>query len=1117
MRIAATVRRARTVWVLTAAAAIPAAVTVAPAAAGATQGSGPVHGCVNVKTRALTIPAGTGGCGAGTRSLSWQAAGPAGPAGLPGSGATVKGLPESPNQLVFDGQHLWADVFFSNSVFEINPGDRTIIRSLTGGSYGFDSPTTMTVGDGDLWLLNSGDNSITEIRTSDGRFVRKLSGAKYGFTAAAKLAVADGHLWVTSPSADSVTEIKASDGAIVRKLSGGKYGFNSPSAVDFAGGHLWVANQAGNSITEINPGNGAFMRRLEGMTGPVVLASAGSELWVLGQNGDPFGPGIAFEVNADSGAVSRRVTGAAIHLGAPAFAVVAGDKLWVASNFTDLNIGQVSEIDTSSDTFVRSLPGTTNQSDLAYDGRHLWATGEFLTEFPADTAATPGPAIRGCIDAKTRALTIPAAGAGCGSGSEAIGWQQDGPAGPPGEDGQPAVLSAASYHFSSPDSATVAAGRIWVTSARGNSVTELDPADNSLVRVLAGSRYGFSAPVAATANGNRIWIANLDGDSVTEINTGTGALVKVISGTQYGFDQPISLTFDNGAVWVANAKGNSVTEISAADGSLVRIISATADQFSQPLAIAGDSAGLWVANSKGDTVTELSASDGSLIRVLPASDGFSDPVGIAADSSHVWVTSKVAANFTLGGNITELNASDGSLVGNQSPANATSEGINPEGVADDGSHVWVTDIGGNNAVSELDATGGGYLRTINTTGGDDGGTDGFDFRSAFPAGLVSFGGHLWVTNPGSDTVTVWPQFNAAAPEARQVNACVDNSTRAVTVPAAGSGCPASATTITWNIPGPAGPGVDAGIGPLLSSEQYQLNDPAAMISVGTDLFVANTGGNSVTEIDGTDGSLIRVIQGPSYAFSKPSALISDGGHIWVANTGGNSVTEFNASDGSLVRVVADPGDEFSQPSALVSDGSHIWVTSGGGFSGGNVVTEISASDGSLVRVVQGSSYGFFKPDALAFDGSNIWVANRFDDSVTEISAADGSFIRTVGSNGSSYELSLPDAMVFDGSHIWVGNTGSATLTEINVTDGTLAGTHQGTCVQGGDGLTFDGSHLWTACRGVAELDLQGNVIGPEGDPNDLGIEFADAVAVTGGHAWVANVDPDASIAELPAG
>ena len=98
-----------------------------------------MRGCVNVKTRALTIPASTG-CGAGTRSLSWQATGPAGPAGVPGSGLTVPGIPFFTDWVVFDGQHLWADGLDSNSVIEVDPGSRTIMRTLSDSSYGFNSP-----------------------------------------------------------------------------------------------------------------------------------------------------------------------------------------------------------------------------------------------------------------------------------------------------------------------------------------------------------------------------------------------------------------------------------------------------------------------------------------------------------------------------------------------------------------------------------------------------------------------------------------------------------------------------------------------------------------------------------------------------------------------------------------------------------------------------------------------------------------------------------------------------------------------------------------------------------------------------------------------------------------
>ncbi len=86
---------------------------------------------------------------------------------------------------------------------------------------------------------------------------------------------------------------------------------------------------------------------------------------------------------------------------------------------------------------------------------------------------------------------------------------------------------------------------------------------------------------------------------------------------------------------------------------------------------------------------------------------------------------------------------------------------------------------------------------------------------------------------------------------------------------------------------------------------------------------------------------MRVVTDPS--FNKPSALVSDGSHIWVTNEGGNSVTELSASDGSLVRVVQGTTYAFNHPDALAFDGSNIWVAN----RFGDTMTEVSAADGRL--------------------------------------------------------------------------------------------------------------------------------------------------------------------------
>jgi hypothetical protein len=43
------------------------------------------------------------------------------------------------------------------------------------------------------------------------------------------------------------------------------------------------------------------------------------------------------------------------------------------------------------------------------------------------------------------------------------------------------------------------------------------------------------------------------------------------------------------------------------------------------------------------------------------------------------------------------------------------------------------------------------------------------------------------------------------------------------------------------------------------------------------------------------------------AFSGPASVAVSGTHVWIANMSGDSVTELNASNGSLVRVITNGG------------------------------------------------------------------------------------------------------------------------------------------------------------------------------------------------------------------
>ena len=63
-----------------------------------------------------------------------------------------------------------------------------------------------------------------------------------------------------------------------------------------------------------------------------------------------------------------------------------------------------------------------------------------------------------------------------------------------------------------------------------------------------------------------------------------------------------------------------------------------------------------------------------------------------------------------------------------------------------------------------------------------------------------------------------------------------------------------------------------------------------------------------------------------WGFNDPVAIASGSTHVWVANYDGNSVTEFSASTGALVKLISGSRYGFNGPDAIALDGNHVWVT-----------------------------------------------------------------------------------------------------------------------------------------------------------------------------------------------
>ena len=163
-----------------------------------------------------------------------------------------------------------------------------------------------------------------------------------------------------------------------------------------------------------------------------------------------------------------------------------------------------------------------------------------------------------------------------------------------------------------------------------------------------------------------------------------------------GFSGPFSPASDGTHVWIAN-QNDSVTELNAVTGAQIQVLSGPSYHFGfgagtdENDAISDDGVHVWVANPGTNSVTELDASTGALVQVLSGPGyGFVDPFGVSSDGTHVWVTNQgngQGGSQASGGWVTELDASTGALV--QVLSDASYGFVLPTAITSDGTHVWV--------------------------------------------------------------------------------------------------------------------------------------------------------------------------------------------------------------------------------------------------------------------------------------------------------------------------------------------------------------------------------------------------------------------------------------------
>ncbi len=316
-----------------------------------------------------------------------------------------------------------------------------------------------------------------------------------------------------------------------------------------------------------------------------------------------------------------------------------------------------------------------------------------------------------------------------------------------------------------------------------------------------------------------------------------------------------------------------------------------------------------------------------------------------------------------------------------------------------------------------------------------------------PSGLAYGGGHLWVTNQANNSLT-------------EVNPSTGAWIKTITNRADGLDQPAAIIDVGADLFVVNGGGsvteLLAQNGSLVgkaSGPTYGFDNPVAVAVAGTQLYVLNAGQpaaspavpGSITVIDAGTRSLLGIISGPMFSFDDPAALTTWHHDVFVADEAANAVTEIHTTTNSLVKVITDPG--LSAPDGIAAAQGHVWVAD----SGSSAATEIDAATTTVLGTFDDSdgAYGFDDPSVSIANKSNVFIATPFGTSpmVTRLSASTGAPKWYMCNTNGPYYFSDLSAFAFVGDHLWVASRSGAnnphpdaatgSLTELYATSGAL--------------------------------------------------------------------------------
>jgi sugar lactone lactonase YvrE len=303
-----------------------------------------------------------------------------------------------------------------------------------------------------------------------------------------------------------------------------------------------------------------------------------------------------------------------------------------------------------------------------------------------------------------------------------------------------------------------------------------------------------------------------------------------------------------------------------------------------------------------------------LTTAVSTMEGLAGVSGITTDGTNLYITD------TVNNTIQQIVISTGAVTTLAGAALFNS----PQGITTDGTNLYVADTD-NNTIRQI-VISTGAVTTLAGTAGSSGSADGVGAAALFnaPQGITTDGTYLYVTDSANNTIRRISIYTGIAPQ--------------FTGQVAGKVITLAGTA------GSSGSADGIGTAALFYSPQGITMD-------GTNLYVADTGNHTIRVIAISTGVVVTLVGtagssgsadgvGAAARFNSPQGITTDGANLFVADTGNNTIRQITISSTEVVTVTTLAGTagssgsadgtgsaaRFSSPEGITTDGTYLYVT-----------------------------------------------------------------------------------------------------------------------------------------------------------------------------------------------